>query len=182
MVTAYVQVDLLSIVQINSSYSSTGALWPADNKSAATCTRCNFSARQVKKLAFLSVTDIHTYIHRENAHRIRLRIYAVFASKMKERQRTMWAAPSTCCILMDLRDDLHQNIRLMPSIYVFFPISYRGQRRLSTEYRSFGCLSIPSSSIGGVLRSPSLTQINCIRIINDYSSHCFHYCTLRNVS
>ena len=69
--------------------------------------------------------------HRENACRIRRRIYAVFATKTEERRQTVrtYAAPSSYrieTILTDLKDGLRRDIRSMPCLYVFLHALYRG--------------------------------------------------------
>ena len=54
-----------SIIRIDSSYSSTCALWPADNNSAAACTRCTSSACCTQKIS-IPKHDGHTYIQMQN--------------------------------------------------------------------------------------------------------------------
>ena len=67
LIAPYIQspsslVGLLSILQIDPSYSSTGTLRPVDNNSAAACARRTFSARRAQKIS-VPKRDGHTYIH-----------------------------------------------------------------------------------------------------------------------
>ena len=52
-------VGLLSILQIDPSYSSTGTLRPVDNNSAAVCAGCTFIARRAQKIS-IPKCDGHT--------------------------------------------------------------------------------------------------------------------------
>ena len=67
---------LLSIMQIDPSYSSTCALWPADNNSAAMCVRRTSSARHIQKISILKC-DGHTYIQMQNEMRSRISCLAL---------------------------------------------------------------------------------------------------------
>jgi transposase InsO family protein len=57
--------------------------------------------------------------------------------------------------LTDLEDGIRQNIRSVPSIHVFFPVSYRRRHRTVAQNRHSGRLR----GIDGVRRSPSLMDV-----------------------
>ena len=71
---------LLSLVQIDPSYSSIGALRPVDNNNAAICARCTFNTRRVQKTSIPKhdgQTYVHTYRQTQNEMRSRISCLAL---------------------------------------------------------------------------------------------------------